>query len=226
MDKLFPFKKRFIQRYPKAVVRKAATLDWTLKVVCEKCNNTWMSDIENDHAMPVMTPLIRGEKGIKIAQPQADSISLFAFKTAVILSCIDRKRQSFFPRHVRHGFRMSLGIPINTRMWLAGFGLFEQGNIKTFYHEGNLSTGTGHRVQFYVCTFSAGHVVFQTVSMKNFFGPQIAVKPQDDKFLAVPFWPTIPSGVVWPLSHVLANPADFEAFAERWERVFVRRVSG
>jgi hypothetical protein len=226
MDKLFPFKKRFFQKHPNGVERKADTLNWTIKVVCEKCNNTWMSEIEQQHAMPVMTPLILGVTGTVIPQLQADSISLFAFKTAVVLSCIDRKRQSFFPRYVRHGFRTNRGIPLNTRMWLAGYGLFEQGNVKTVYHEGKLSTG--HGVQLYTCTFSAGHLVFQTMSLKYFFGPQVAIRPRDDRFefLAVPFWPSIPSGVVWPLSHVLGNQSDFEAFAERWRSVLVQRASG
>ena len=225
MDKLFPFKKRFIHTYPNAVVRKSATLDWTVKGACENCNITWMSNIEQDHAMPVMTPLILGDAGITITQLQADSISLFAFKTAVILSCINRNRQSFFPRSVRYGFRTSRGIPVSTRMWLAGFGTLEQGNVKTSYHEGNLSTKTRHPVQFYVCTFSAGHLVFQVVSIKTFLGPRIDLIPADGKYLAVPFWPNIPSSVVWPLSHVLRNPTEFNAFADRWQKVFVRRVS-
>lgn len=223
MDKLFRFKKRFIHSYPDVVVRKSATLDWTVKVVCENCNITWMSDIEREHAIPAMTPLILGNEVMGITQLQADSISLFAFKTAVILNCSDRKRQPFFSRYVRHEFRTSHGIPLSTRMWLAGFGPFEQGNIQAVYHEGNMSTG--HRVQFYLCTFSVGHLVFQVVSLKNFFGPRVAIRPADDNFLAIPFWPSVPSGVVWPLSHVLASPAEFNAFAERWESVFVRRVS-
>ena len=34
---------------------------WKARVVCGDCNNGWMSDLENDHAKPVLTPLITGD---------------------------------------------------------------------------------------------------------------------------------------------------------------------
>lgn len=223
MNELFPFKKKFIQRYPVTVVRKSATLDWTLKVVCETCNSTWMSEIENNHALPAMKPLILGEL-VTVDQSQANAISLFAFKTAVLLDRIDRTRQAFFSQSVRYGFRESHAIPLSTRMFLAGFAALEHGNVKTVYHDGKLSTGDS--VQFYVCTFAAGHLVFQVVSLKNFFGPRIGVTPRNNNFLAVPFWPSIPYDIAWPLSIALRNQSDFDAFGDRWHGVFVRRLSG
>jgi len=39
-------------------------MDWKVRVVCEKCNNTWMSDIEHNHAKPVLTPLVTGQMNI------------------------------------------------------------------------------------------------------------------------------------------------------------------
>jgi hypothetical protein len=40
------------------------SMDWKVRVVCEKCNNTWMSDIEHNHANPVLTPLVTGQMNI------------------------------------------------------------------------------------------------------------------------------------------------------------------
>jgi hypothetical protein len=33
----------------------ASTINWTAKVVCEPCNNGWMSDLENDVAKPALS---------------------------------------------------------------------------------------------------------------------------------------------------------------------------
>jgi hypothetical protein len=224
MDKLFAFKKTLVQTIPPRPARKTAALNWTVKVVCKKCNETWMSDIESK-VVPAMTPLILGKTGINITQSQADTISLFAFKTAVILDHIDRKRTPFFPRSVRHQFRTSHAIPVYVRMWLAGYGLFEEGHLRAVYDEGTMSTG--HPVKFYALSFSVGHLAFQVTSVKNFFGPLAQFSPSDARFnhLAVRFWPRIPSGVVWPLAHVLRDGTDFNAFADRWRDVLVRFVS-
>ena len=59
---------------------QSKSLDQKARVVCEECNGTWMSDIESQHAKPVMTPLIQGELHIPLSQPNARSIALFAFK--------------------------------------------------------------------------------------------------------------------------------------------------
>jgi len=225
MDKFFPFKKRFIHSYPVSRVHKSATLDWKAKVVCANCNNTWMSKIESKYAEPAMTPLILGHTGIPIAQSQADAIGRFAFKTAVVLDHLSRVRQPFFPRSIRHGFKNHPhAIPASVRMWLAGFARFEGGNSKTVYHEGELPTG--QVVEFYVCTYSVGHLSFQVVSMKSPFAPHMVFRPRDERFefLAVPFWPWIPSGVVWPPARVLETAADFDAFADRWRNLFIRPV--
>jgi hypothetical protein len=50
-------------------------IDWKARVVCGDCNNGWMSDLENDHAKPVLTPLITGDTTrIEINQQAARSI--------------------------------------------------------------------------------------------------------------------------------------------------------
>src|SRR5215813_678214 len=59
-------------------------IDWRAKVVCENCNNTWMSRIEG-LAKPVLTPLIEGDKVVPIDQSAARSIAIWTFKTAVVI---------------------------------------------------------------------------------------------------------------------------------------------
>ena len=87
MRGLFKSKKfRFYRRDPTGKVMKrwaAPGIDIKANVVCRKCNETWMSNIENKHAKPAMTDLILG-KPVEINQERANSIALFAFKTAIL----------------------------------------------------------------------------------------------------------------------------------------------
>jgi hypothetical protein len=216
MDKLLPGRKTFKgKRQERDINYSSETLNWTANVVCERCNNTWMSDIEKKHAKPAMEPLIVGKTGTPITQSRADSIARFAFKTAVVVDYLHRNRQPFFSRSIRHGFRESHAIPGSTGMWLSAFESRRGGAVKTVYHEGRFPAS--HRFEIYVCTFSVGHLVFQVVSQRN--APTLRFRSSRHdrfKYLAIGFWPWIPSGVVWPLSEILKTDADFESFATRW----------
>src|SRR5215469_6552046 len=84
INDLFPGKKKFTRKDEHGNVISewvSDEIDWTAKVVCQACNNTWMSRIESLHAKPVMTDLIRGVLDISFSQSAARSVAIFAFKT-------------------------------------------------------------------------------------------------------------------------------------------------
>jgi hypothetical protein len=68
LSKLFPGPIRAKYGEGGIVIKEFTTnaMDYKAKVVCEQCNNTWMSDIEEQHAKPVLTPLVTGQRGILI----------------------------------------------------------------------------------------------------------------------------------------------------------------
>jgi hypothetical protein len=153
MNDLFPGKKRFTSKNEKGEIivdRISDNLDWKAKVVCEPCNNTWMSEIESKHAKPAMKDLIAGDLDIPVSQARARSIALFAFKTAVIFDHMKRDREPFFLRSVRHRFREHLAIPPQVRMWMARFVPMGKGEAHACYHEGEISLT--NRLKLYVCT--------------------------------------------------------------------------
>lgn len=220
MNDLFPGEKRFTRKNEKGEIVgawKSDTLDWKAKVVCETCNNTWMSDIEST-AKAAMSDLIRGESGMVISQSSADSIACFAFKTAVIFDHIQRNREPFFTRSVRHRFRASLAIPTTVRMFMAGFLPAGKGHVHTCYHEGDFSVG---HIALYVCTYAVGHFVFQVVAQRQQGLTKFTLQPRIFESLGVEFWPWIPGGVVWP-AHVLRTVDDFYSFSTRWRTLIVR----
>jgi hypothetical protein len=222
MDNLFPGKKRFTSKNEKGEITAdwaSDTLDWKARVVCEPCNNTWMSNIESK-AKSAMSDLIRGESGLVISQSRADAIACFAFKTAVIFDHIQRSRELFFSRPVRHGFRESLAIPTTVRMFMAGFLPAGKGHVHTCYHEGTISATD--RIILYVCTYAVGHFVFQVVDKKRQGFTKVVLEPRGPRTfqsVAVEFWPWVPGGLAWPPAHVLQAVDDFDAFSVRWRNL-------
>ncbi len=218
MNALFPGEKSFLN-----IIEKknwsADKLNWTAKVVCEQCNNGWMSDIESQHAQPAMTDLIAGKVDIPIPQPRANSIALFAFKTTVVIEHLNRRRAGhFFPREVRHRFRQTLDIPPNINMCMAGYLPPGQGRCTTVYHA---LPGSGS-LELYVCTYAIGRFVFQVAALRK--PSSLALSPVAGfEHLAIPFWPRIPTGFVWPPEAVLNTVKDYDSFAVRWSTLNVGR---
>lgn len=224
MGDLFPGKKRFTNwnEHGEIVAGwSSEKLDWKARVVCEPCNNTWMSEIEAKHAMPAISNFIVG-KTAPISQTCADSIALFAFKTAVVFDHIRRDREPFFSRSVRHGFRENFAIPATVRMFMAGFLPRRKGRVLSCYHEGSLGALSTDRITLYVCTYAVGHFVFQVVGHKQQGFTNVTLQPRGPRTFqshAVEFWPWIPDGIEWPPADVLQTAADFESFSNRWKNL-------
>jgi hypothetical protein len=222
MNALLKGKKRFVMRDVSGKVKAtwdSTTLDWKAKVVCKKCNETWMSAIESQHAMPALTELIRGDSGVPVTGVRARSIALFAFKTAVLFDCIAKARQFlFFPRCVRHEFRKSLTIPGNVNIWLAHLAHGTGGGVTSWYHEGERPP-TG-RFEFYVCTYYVGHLVFQVVADRPYTVYNFSPIPGYE-YKSLKFWPTPFAFVQWPPAHVMQTTDEVYRFSQRWARLTV-----
>ena len=221
MEALFPGPKTYLD-----IMRRrnwvSSHLNWKAKVVCITCNNGWMSEIEQVHAMPAMTDLIAGKLDIPIDQSRAYSIGLFAFKTAIILEHLNRTRSArFFPREARYRFKQTFTIPPNVTMWMAAYLPRGQGRCFTAYHE----LPEPGSLELYVCTYAIGRFVFQVVAERQPSGFALFPIPGFEH-LAVSFWPRIPSGFVWPPEAVLKTVKEFDFFATRWRRLNVHRPFG
>ena len=190
-------------------------LDWTAKVVCKKCNETWMSDIESLHAKPVMTRLIQGEFNIPIGPPEARSIALFAFKTAVVLDHTRRDRPPFFSKDLRHAFREHLIIPNIAQMWMCAYAPGARRiNVHFGHWRGDLSPT--YPIRIYVCTCGIGNFAFQVVTINQpGFASFMPLPGFED--LAVPLWPTVLPNFVWPPRKGLMSAQEFKKFCFRWE---------
>lgn len=226
MNALFPGEKIFHNKTDREnqKVWSGSELDWKVKVVCEACNNGWMSEIEWLNAEPALTDLIIGKAHIPVPRSRARAIALFAFKTAVILEHMRRDLPvRFFPKLVRHRFREFLEIPPTVRMWMAGFLPRGKGRCMTLYYDAPVVGAPP--LEFYVCNFCVGHFMFQIVAERK--PPFLAVSPiRGYEQSAVPFWPRIPDGFMWPPESVLKTTREFEQFSMRWRRLELANLTG
>jgi hypothetical protein len=196
---------------------KSEKIDWKARVVCSTCNNGWMSDLESQHAMPVLTPLITGRLDIPITQTEARSIALFAFKTAVVLDHAQRRGNPWFSKKLRHTFREDQTINSRIEMWMCvNLGRRRAIDLQAGYFSGNLTPT--YPVQSYVCTVGIGHFVFQVHSAKHFGYTKLYPVRTFDA-VAVPFWPALREGLVWPFPEYLTGKSDFDAFHMRWNPI-------
>lgn len=221
MGEMFPGLKAFksTDRFGNARRWDAPGLDLTAKVICETCNNSWMSDIEANHAKPVMSPFMRGEINVPFGSKEARSLALFAFKSAVIIDCAQRHREPFFARLVRHGFRESLFIPSTVAMWMAPYAPESRRrrfDYRVSLYEGELTPG--YQLKLYTCSFGLAHLAFQVVAQKQLLNRGFVPLPGFDD-LAVPFWPALPPRYVWPGRAYIRSFEHFKAFHGRWASV-------
>lgn len=190
-------------------------LDWTAKVVCENCNNRWMSDIENGHAKPALSDLIAGDSGLKVPidANRAYSMALFCVKTALVIDLISPNAPPFFRATERSDFRTSLAIPPIVNIWMARLAPRGKGRVNSGY--GKTCITPTDIFRNYVCTFAAGHFVFQLAAFRSSrrFEPLPGFE-----LSAVPFYPRFEK-FVWPPPCDLADTQQFELLAMRWRAI-------
>lgn len=137
-------------------------------------------------------------------------------KTAVVFDHLVRGSTPFFERTARHEFRNSQTIPSNVAMWLTGFVPTGSGLAQTAYHAGKVASEK--TLAMYVCTYSVEHLVIQIVGYKEQGIRQVTSK---NTFQAIPFWPEIRGGFVWPPAEGLHTVSEFDSFSARWQYVDV-----
>jgi hypothetical protein len=149
-----------------------------------------MSTIESAHARPAMTDLIIGKTEVPISQSQANSIAIFAFKSAVVFDHTHRGRNPFFDQEARSRFRESLLLPENINMWLAAFTPPPGGCVRVTYLKSKIGTPEAHSIEMNVCTYSVGYLVLQVVCKNGSnignFRPKVGFE-----HLSVPLWPRV-----------------------------------
>jgi hypothetical protein len=157
-------------RRTEVVVTRRRRMDVTAKVVCETCNNKWMSDLEN-RVKPIAEPLMLGQSSVALTFEDQATLTAWIMKTAIVVEhdahVRYRRPRFFFSPAQRERFRDTLDPPSTVVIWIAR----RIGNPK---HWGHLRTlyvtpRTRHAKHLfgYVFTFSARELVCQVVAVKR-----------------------------------------------------------
>jgi hypothetical protein len=100
--------------------RQGAASTKKLKVVCEKCNNGWMSALEIS-VKPLLTPLIKGDPVVLDTQMREIIIEWIVMKVLVAEHnfYLGHPADPIFDQAARTRFMQSRAIPAGIRSWVA-----------------------------------------------------------------------------------------------------------
>lgn len=195
-----------------------APIDWKAKVVCENCNNTWMSRVEDEHGNPILTPLIEGDKVVSIDQAAARSIAIWAFKTAVVMDHAQKLfNRAYFSSAERNAFRKTLTIPNDSVVWVGMF----QGHryrIKSETGQNNGQIAPDQPLTMYVFTCAIGCLVIQYGHARTSRPVVLEPVPGFERIMA-PIWPQLYPNLAWPLPDKLTKDSQFADLHNRWKTI-------
>ena len=204
----------------------AVALKEKLSVVCETCNNKWMSDVSN-RAKKVLHEMVVAGKRTILFQADLRVVAAFGFMKCVVGDHATRGEDPFFSRAARERFRTSLTIPSEVQMWIAAF----QGACR---YSGKFTTsllapsepGPLEGIEFYSHTYVIGHLVLQTLApgwkrVHDRVRPLPTLEPGTDWLpAAIQFLPENGSALEWPPPKYLGD-STIQRFMDRFNRINV-----
>jgi hypothetical protein len=108
---------------PAEVIRRfktQKTLGIAIKRPCERCNNNWMSALEQ-RAKPLLTPMMHG-KSITLDHKEQRIIVRWLLKTAMVIDLHHGKNnKTYFSQQERHALMKTGYIPHHTAVFLARY---------------------------------------------------------------------------------------------------------
>jgi hypothetical protein len=170
------------------------------KVVCEQCNNGWMSDLENETKL-IMSPLV-ADLAVTISEGEQKVLARWTVKTAMMLDAACRRgRELCHAQASRERLRTHKEVPRLTAIWLGRFFRHE------LFSRGGRGWFTINEIPkaAYACitTFIFGHLVIQSMTIhagaeyteENF--PRIRASDGPWNATLVQIWPNT-GAVNWP----------------------------
>jgi hypothetical protein len=197
------------------------------KVVCESCNNGWMSQLESATKL-AMKDLLFESTATVINSKDIVAISAFALKTLVLANHKDLTSTPFFTSAQRFRFKRELRIPDGVQIWMASRKILT-GKYYGFWKSvhGKSEEKFTNSFAIYACTWNFQNVVLQILATKwqdkrrRETTPPIAF-PQEDywKEASVLIWPHDGTAIQWPPVFYLGNDT-LEEFRDRWNTIKV-----
>jgi hypothetical protein len=200
------------------------SIDAKAKVVCETCNNGWMSDLDGE-TKSLMEGIIRDAAPICFLPSGIRLFAAFAFKTAVVIDHIRPSRgRPFFSPNQRRKFSETREVPPCVQVWISAFKGDSAVSGRYTTHYAQIRGGTMKGFELYIFTFVAGSLAYQLVGSRWI---SIAKKPIEVPVLtqhqqwdraSIPLWPGNGQPVIWPPAEYFDDKF-LNLYAQRWEKL-------
>ena len=203
----------------------AKSLNLKAKVVCEDCNSGWMSELENNLALPVLGSMLNKAYPFCLMPSGTAALSCFAFKGAVVCDHLEiGRRKPFYSPSARNRFKLSLDIPPGIQIWLSTLNTRVLRVLwRTDYYEP--PPGPMRGLEIYVLTYIVGYVVIQVSSVRavnRVKHKRMGRLIQDPamKDICYQIWPSLGTVINWPTPGHLRDDM-IEEFCGRWKSLTV-----
>jgi hypothetical protein len=205
---------------------KAKSLNQGAHVVCNACNNAWMSEIDQYCGIPLVGPMIKSTEPRVFGPTEIASLAIWGFKTAVIGNHTARDFSGYFSTTERRNFARGKKIPKGVMMWL---GCVMRDNIKTGFWTSYYPEIKDPRRPFlnlYVFNCGIGRFALQflaaryadDIERKRRGFPRFSDAPSWQDF-RVPLWPSDGTPITWPPPKHLTDETLY-GFIERFKKDF------
>jgi hypothetical protein len=195
----------------------------TINTVCHKCNNTWMSRLEEKNK-PSLHPMIQNQP-TTIDPGRQRLLTEWAVKTAMVQDSIKPRigNESFYTREERTNMRLNQRVPDNTRIWIGALTESHLGAFGTDFTilAGGCKTRVGTGISN---TIVIGHFVVQVVTTRilpeyaHLDFPELQSKPGHWDDMLINLYPKKAKRIEWPPKVVFTNggPRGSAYLMDRW----------
>jgi hypothetical protein len=189
--------------------RRVKDIRVVVRSVCAKCNNTWMSEIQNK-AKPIIEGML-DRTNVTLSLEDARALTTWAVMSVMCLETRNERSHWLFSELERTLLYKNTDIPDLTEVWIAYWinspGPFVEGKI------GHTKDSDGH-----VATLGFGNVILQILHIV----PKDAGKPQPKRITLDDPWEKFLIPIRYPKEQRTTFPIDgeegFEALESRFSR--------
>lgn len=203
--------------------RSKKTLGIIATKPCRRCNNEWMSALEQQ-VIPLLLPLMQGTPTTLNAEAQK-RIAIWLFKTALMYDLhTERTQGTYFTAEECRALKVSQTIPADCMMFL---GQYRGEQLEMITREVSFSPDPqklpeSHRnmleFEAYTASFAIKHLALQLFAFrrpKHLINEILDIEIADWSPAEIQIWPITERFADWPPPRLM-DDVIFDRFADRW----------
>jgi len=206
---------------------KSRYLNVTTNTVCDKCNNVWLGQFENEIIKPLATPLILGEGPHVISPADQWRLAAWTYKMAMLLEAAipDQERPPlFFTPAERKQFRETVLPHERVRVFLSKYDSGQHpAHAQLPQHKLTEREGDRRSFDLKIATITAGALGMQVMAVRSVSSGALAYASElgfeflgKAKNAIVPIWPPNSDAVRWPPAATMTKQ-DIEDWTSMWQ---------